>query len=343
MRLSTSNSDERNRMQFWGRVWLLTFMITLGVLGGWEGFWRLNDFDAGLEDDWGVWAAARRAASRRQKDVVVLIGSSRIQVGLHPDVFARLTGRQPVMLAIDGSSPLAVLENLAADSKFSGTVICSLIPMWLAETKEHGDRSAKWIRKYRAQNWSARVHTHLSKVYQQIFVFRYPGLTPARIWTHILEQTWPQPPYAPMGPNRYRPADFSKVDAEKLREARERRQLEIHKKANPLYPNPFAARIEKIEKMVERIKIRGGQVIFIRLPSTGVVRGLEQKTWPREVYWDVFSRKIKTLAIHFEDYPSLMGFDCPDGSHLDVKDAKKFSQGLIAILKAEGLFVTRKP
>ena len=40
------------------------------------------------------------------------------------------------------------------------------------------------------------------------------------------------------------------------------------------------------------------------------------RTWPREVYWDRLAAHSRALAIHFEDYPHLAGFQCPDGSHL---------------------------
>ena len=40
-------------------------------------------------------------------------------------------------------------------------------------------------------------------------------------------------------------------------------------------------------------------------------------------------------AIHFEDYPGLSGYDCPDGSHLDVRDARKFTRALVRILRVK--------
>ncbi len=73
-------------------------------------------------------------------------------------------------------------------------------------------------------------------------------------------------------------------------------------------------------------------MIFIRFPSTGMVRQLENQTWPREKYWDNLVANTRAGAIHFEDYPSLSEFDCPDGSHLDMRDAKIFTRSLAEIL-----------
>lgn len=87
-----------------------------------------------------------------------------------------------------------------------------------------------------------------------------------------------------------------------------------------------------VEQQVEKIQGRGGRVVFIRMPSSGEVRRIEFLTWPREKYWDQFAASIAAPAIHFEDYPSLSGFNCPDGSHLDENSARQFTRNLLKIL-----------
>jgi hypothetical protein len=41
---------------------------------------------------------------------------------------------------------------------------------------------------------------------------------------------------------------------------------------------------------------------------------------------------MDALAIHFEDHPALRGFQMPDGSHLDQRDAPAFSKALGEII-----------
>jgi len=330
--LSISSSNRIIRTRSWGKLWLVAVMTAVAVLGAWEGFWRWNGFVPSVEDDWDVWAAARRSVSRKSGRSIVLIGSSRIQLGLHPDVIERRTGIRPVMLAIDGSSPLPVLSDLADDPEFSGTVICSLLPLWLAETSPDTGRSEKWIRKYRKQVWSGQLETRLSTACRQMFVFRYPGLSPARVWSHVREGTRPRMPYAPMRPDRYRPADFTVADIQQIRASREQREKARHAAAEPMPPDAFMKRVEAIRASVRRIRGRGGQVVFVRLPSTGVIRQLEQRTWPRHRYWDIFANHVQAVTVHFEDVPALAGFPCPDGSHLDVRDAVRFTDRLVKTL-----------
>jgi hypothetical protein len=97
------------------------------------------------------------------------------------------------------------------------------------------------------------------------------------------------------------------------------------------------ANIASMVASVEAITARGGKVIFQRLPSTGVVYELEQRPHPREKGWDRRLRETGAPGIHFEDYPELRGFDCPEWSHLRADDAVEYSRRVVRIMLREGL------
>lgn len=337
MLLSTSSSSARIKKHFasslWLRSWLLTMILVVAFLGGWEGHWRLQGYVPTVEDDWGLWADLRRQLTHREGRSVVLVGASRIQLGLHPDIFAHAAAIRPFMLAIDGNSPLPVLRNLAEDPNFSGLVICGLIPQWLAEEKITGRRAGKWIRKYKQQQWSSRLETKLATGVQQLFVFRFPGLSPGRVWRHLVHNERLKQVYAPMRPDRYRPADYTRSDLVRLKRAREKRMRQQVLSTTPLTSAAFKERIGLMNGWVEKIQQRGGQVIFLRMPSSGVIREIEAVTWPRHRYWDLFAAQMGGGAVHFEDYPSLAEFQCPDGSHLDSGHAELFTERLVEILQ----------
>lgn len=330
--LSTFNSDERMRLKDWGKVWFISLMAVVICLGSWECFWRLQGFQPAVQDDWGTWAKVRRQAVRKGNQAIILVGASRIQAGLHPDILEKVTGKRPLILAIDGSSPVPVLENLAEDDRITGTIICSFTPMFLGEDSDDFGRSKRWIRKYNQQKWSSRIETQLSILLEQTFVFRYSGLQPGQLLKNIRVKRWPSPFYAPMRPDRYRAMDFSIADLDRILLGRIEREMEFQKKSAPLSPEKFMEKVIRIDGFIQKIEKRGGKVIFIRFPSTGKVRQLEQQTWPRKKYWDIMAANIRSKAIHFEDYPSLSKFDCPDGSHLDVRDATFFTWSLAEIL-----------
>jgi len=83
-----------------------------------------------------------------------------------------------------------------------------------------------------------------------------------------------------------------------------------------------------VELMVQRIRQRGGQVVFVRYPTTGEHYEMDVKAYPKKLYWDHFASKTSAVTIHFADVPSLRGFDCPDTAHLDYRDAPRFTLAL---------------
>lgn len=337
---STSNSKSDPSVDgpaTWRRTWGLALVLALVLLGAWELGWRQFGFVPSVEDDWGIWASRRRLVAETP-ETVALVGASRIQLGVEPERFKTESGREAVMLAIDGNATMAVLEDLANDPGFTGSVIVSYVPMFFAETTPKESQTRKWLRKYHKQTWSSRFETALRIEVQERFVFRYPGLAPARIWEHLLEGTLPRLIYAPMGTDRYRAANYDLIDIVKLRTVRAKRERRRHLEAQPLSPEDFDQRMKAMALVVRRIEIKGGRLAFVRMPSVGVVRRLEAATWPRREFWDRLADRLAVPFVHFEDFPELSAFDCPDGSHLGAADAKAFTAALVKILKEKGFF-----
>jgi hypothetical protein len=328
--LSSTSSSERSLSGRWRRAFACGLLLAFMVLVVWETFWRVFGFAPAIEDDLGIWAVKRRAIDRGGP-AVVLLGSSRMQLDVDPRIFRSETGLKTAMLAIDGSSPLPVLADLA-ESSFNGLILCSLLPQWLADGGVDKGRSARWVRKFHQQKWSSWIETRLSLFLQSHFVFRYRGLLPDQLWKNFREGEAPRPPYAPMRSDRYRPADYTLTDISKLRASRVERQREIVAQARPLSDGEFAERVALIEEAVRRIQNRGGSVVFIRLPSCGEILDLEEAAWPRAAYWDPFAAATSARTLHFADHPRLSGFDCPDGSHLDYRDAVPFTRALADVL-----------
>jgi len=78
--------------------------------------------------------------------------------------------------------------------------------------------------------------------------------------------------------------------------------------------------------------------VFVRLPSTGAVWELEQTYFPREFYWDVLVQNTPADTLHFRDVPEMAVLPCPDGSHLDARQAEAFTRVLVRELAALGVF-----
>ncbi|MDJ0783025.1 MAG: hypothetical protein QNJ22_13705 [Desulfosarcinaceae bacterium] len=340
---STSSSETaaavpvRPPADLWRRIWSLALLVALLLLGVWELGWRLYGFVPSVEDDWGIWASRRRLLIEAPEKVA-LVGASRIQLGVDPERFQRESGRAAVMLAIDGNAPLAVLSDLAEDPRFNGSVLLSYVPMFFGETAVSDRRARKWLRRYRQQTRSSRLETTLRIAVQERFVFRYPGLAPARIWEHLTAGTRPRLIYAPMRTDRYRAADYDLIDIDQLREARARRERRRQQEAQPLTAAAFEERIKNLSLLVRQIQRKGGRVAVVRMPSQDAVRSVEAATWPRRRFWDRLANRLSIPFIHFEDHAELAAFDCPDGSHLGAEDAQLYTAALVKILKRNGFF-----
>src|SRR4029450_13687058 len=69
---------------------------------------------------------------------------------------------------------------------------------------------------------------------------------------------------------------------------------------------------------VEKLRARGGKIVFVRLPVSGGLKQLEDQITPRAKIWEPLLQRTTAPGIHFEDYPELASFICPEWSHLSA-------------------------
>jgi hypothetical protein len=330
--LSISNSNDRIPAVPWKKIWATALLLGLSLLVAWEGFWRSQGFVPSLTDDAGLWGQTRRRVKAKDKNAVVLIGASRIQLGLHIETFSQITGVRPIQLAISGEPPIMLLQHFSRDPSFQGILISDMNEEWVwTEAEAEGRTPTKWIEAYEAQVWSAGVEQRLRILTQGAFVFRLPDIAPRHVWQTLRAGRWPTPSYLTTLPDRSVLADYTKFDVATFR----RQKDETYKNMSrtpPCTPEEYRERSRKVGELVTPILQRGGKVIFIRFPTSGSLWEMEKERYPRHEFWDVFAAESRAVAIHFMDYPSLAQFECPDGAHLDYRDAIPFTKALAEIL-----------
>jgi len=89
----------------------------------------------------------------------------------------------------------------------------------------------------------------------------------------------------------------------------------------------------QIRTWADTFRKRGGQMIFIRPPSSGMLLELEKVAFPRAETWDVLLERTGVPGVHFEDYPELQGFELPEWSHLRAEHSPPFTRALARIVK----------
>ena len=93
------------------------------------------------------------------------------------------------------------------------------------------------------------------------------------------------------------------------------------------------ARFVDTIKAVEKLRARGGKIVFVRLPVSGELKSLEDRLSPRSQLWEPLLKRAGVPGIYFEDYPELAGFNCPEWSHLSAGDSVEFSKRLVPHLR----------
>lgn len=334
----THTANDRLPHLPWLRIWGVAFILTICILGTWEMLCRRHGFRPMLSDDAKLWCWVRSGAARDGQRSVAILGSSRGQTDINTKTFARETGVHPAQLAIVGSSPVPVLADLADDPTFRGTVICEIfedyIPPGPGINEDSLTKPLEFAKAFHKQNVFDHFNFALERAAWGHLALRHPALDPRKVLKSFLHRAWPKPNYITINPDRSRPADF------KLTKAKKQLKLRLSQ-ASKLYENPSPTEkdiergAQQISALVKRVKQHGGEVIFVRFPTSGPLWQLTEKRFPKARYWDLFAREVGAPTVHFKDYPSLANFNCPDGSHLDKRDIDQFTTALIEVLRTK--------
>lgn len=320
MRSSTSSS-ERVPGGPWLRTWLAALGLALAALAAWDGFWRLQGHAPGVTEDPLLWTLERKRLGSGPLAVAVL-GDSRALTGIDLEVLQRELGSErPAQLAIEGSSPVPILVELAGDETFRGLVLLAVNPVRLFEASAAGGRLPReYLERLRDSGAPfAALETRLSVLVQRASALRRSELSPL---TLLRLRRWPEP--RQVRQDRALPIHY--VRDARLR-AMERATAAQTRSLPQLEGEPRTAHLARIARAVERIRSRGGEVVLVRMPSSGLPRQAERERAPRERAWDALVRASGAPAIHFEDHPDL-AFESPDGSHLDAADSAAFTRAL---------------
>lgn len=324
----------------WLRTWLLAAAVIVALLAASEGTLRSLGYRPTVVDDKALWAAQReRVYSNRGQKTVVLLGDCRMQLGFVPQVVAdQFPGHRVVQLAVEQTSPVATLRDLAADERFDGVVICALNGRLLC--KDLWETQQPYVGYYHDQyTLNEKLNRRLSTFVQQRLTLLRPELRLDDLIVPLVKtRHLPSPFYIETHADRSRLADYSRVDIAAHRQFTVGRAHWLCAGHSLPGAREWLDDAMELDYWVQAIQARGGQVIFMQFPTTGEHLRYDEWLFPKAQYWDAFAAKTSALCIHVQDVPQLAGFACPDWSHLDRADAPRFTQELAKVLARCGLF-----
>jgi hypothetical protein len=337
----------------WRGITVVVVLVVIAAASAWELYCRSIGYGPTLDDNEDLWTITRQ---RVKPESIVIIGDSRGWYDLDLDELQRGLGNRPVQLAMGGGCGYPILADLADDKTFHGTIICSFVPrLFLAPPGTPPmERGEKAVRRSHTQTPAQRASEYLGMPLEEHVAFlKQQDLTLEQLLKRL---PIPNRPGAQVPPRL--PPYFGTVD-------RERRARMIEECARggklattiqqiwlPIFTPPpppsyvpkdvFVAKMkDAIEKRfgdtiaaVEKLRARGGKVVFVRLPVSGGLKALEDRTTPRGQTWDPLLQGTGAPGIYFEDFPELAGFNCPEWSHLSAGDSVEFSKRLVPHLRA---------
>ena len=335
--------------QPWGIIFAGAILILAVLLGGWEAYWRAYGVHPSIANTYGLWATQRRRIDAGEGDATVLLGASRVFFDIQLPVWERLAGRRPIQLAIEGTSPLPFLEDLADDPLFTGQVLVGVAPDLFFSGYQYRGGVLSYVHK---ESPSQRIGQWLSmRLVEPFLAFDDRDFA---LETVLARQSWPA-----------RPGKRWFTEVRKLADTESDRNTHLWSKVgdDPVYremarniwregfvpsdddPSPEEAakaehdQIELAAKAVAKLRARGVRVLFVRMPSVGEYLAFEDQQFPRERTWEVLLARTGAPGIHFEDYPELrpdvQGYYLPEWSHMTRADGERFTAALWKIIQRD--------
>ena len=353
MPLSTSSSDipyrkipERN----WGLAWLICVPLLLAALTGWEIKARSMQHVPGTYDNHTNFTT-QWAEERRKLDApnhghrVILLGSSRMLWGADLDILEEELGSRPLQLAIAGTGPALMLQDIVENTTFDGLALIGVTP-FLFNRLDEGFSGKDALRWYEGASPSEHTGYRIHSVLSAYLGFLDNGFTLFSLIDHYSDL-----------PEREGVVDLNAGEW-KLGNHYDDRQTDmwapvevegsfdneqilafwmdglIREPETPERMEEMAQEaVEFFAPLVEELRGRGGDVVFIRMPSSGKYLDHDLATRYRELTWSRMAEGIDALWINTMDYGELSTeLEIPEWSHLSRRSQDDFSRRIVPVL-----------
>lgn len=353
MPLSTSSFEVPYREvpeHNWGLAWLICVLLVVAGVAGWEIKARSMQHLPGDYDQYAnftmQWAEERRRLDEPDHGFrVVLLGSSRMLWAADLDILEEELGTRPLQLAIAGTSPALMLKGLVEDTKFDGLVLVGVTP-FLFNRLDGGVFGDAALRLYDSPSPSEISGEKIHGVLSGYFGFLDDGFKlfelidhysdfPERdgvydlnsgewkLGNHLADrQTDMWPPVEAEGS-----FDNEQILAFWMRGL-------VREPEGPERMEEMAqAAVEFLVPLVEQFRDRGGEIVFIRMPSSGKYLEHDLTTNYRKLTWDPMAQAIDAVWINSMDYAELSSeLEIPEWSHLSRQSQDDFSDRIVPII-----------
>lgn len=291
-----------------------------------------------------VWADQRAEVDDLSSEDVIILGSSRAHFNINIHRWDSITGRRPLQLAYPGSSPLHTIEDIINNTEFNGTLVIGVAPglFYTIADSWGANRGKALVDRYYdrtyAQRFNQMVYDYIdphfsflnSEISYESLIDRLPfpnrdSVVDPDIW----------PPMVAM--DKYR--NIRMIPIMENDTAHQRKQKNIW--FNPDPQNRVADTIDYVMEhygeLFQKYQARGGKIALVNGPVTGYYFQNEPRLFPREEYWERLLQECDCPGYHYADDPETRAMEPPEWSHLNRRDADRFTELLIERLRRDKL------
>jgi len=316
----SSTSSFRALPDGWSSL-LIAALFAIAALGSYEAFWRLRGFRPSLTNNEALWCEAR---AKVESDAIVLIGSSRLQLGIDPTLLGEtLGGKSVVDLALEGASFVPALDDLAADDWFHGTVVIEYMPRhWFTFDAFSRGRAQEFLRACLTSSLVGPIENRLSRHLDERLALMGPELQLMSLLSYVAKHH-----YVPASNHEVLRADRSG----RLHYAERSNRSEAQFWERSLSQLALTERFDHLRNDVAAIRRRGGRIVVYRSPIQSTVLQDEDQRFPAREWLPRLTNALPVELIDFDAWPERDSFQFPDGEHPDDADVPR----LTAILARE--------
>jgi hypothetical protein len=329
----------------WRAAMLMLALVVL-VIGGWELYLRSSGATVSYDNGKELWADKRAMVYEPADKSTVFLGSSRIKYDLDIPTYEQTTGKHAIQLAAEGSSPLPILIDLGKDRRFAGRVVVDITEaLFFSGGGPKGNKQVDFLAYYKSRTPAQRMSFLINHAIESQFVFLDDDFYALNA---EIDKNFPLPNRPgvfvfPLFPKDFSNCTFDRQDFMSQRFLTDTSlQVQVQniwlllmsmaKNAPRSNIDPVPGIIHEAAAAVDSIRARGGDVVFIRTPSSGKMFMIEQHAFPREKLWDPLLAATHSSGVYFLDYPEIAHFVCPEWSHLKPTDAVAYTKALIPLL-----------
>ncbi len=321
----------------WLKIYLFASLLALLSIAGAESYWRHLGYRATVIDDKNLWSTERWRIDDSPQTLAVL-GASRIQLGFNAQAFSTLYPEWKLAnLSVNAHYPVATLVDLANHTPFRGVALVAMDAH--AAFAIYQNMQQPWVDYFhRDFGPGLAVHALLSARWQEHVATANPDLSfNGRVANWLGDSRKPPLTYVTFDHQRFGHADYRQIDAGYHRRYRVEEMTQFYQDYPMPSPDDWLAGTEPLLRAIRTIQSRGGQVVLLRMPTSGEYWQLDERYLPRHVYWDRLASQQGVTAVHFQDIPGMADYPLPDGSHLDFRDTAGFTRDLLLALQHRGL------